>query len=81
MTATQLVRELGMTPLPVPTRITRTVARAVTALPGRPPALEPVAVAPHPDVLDATRAARAGLAPALHEPRRAARHAVIVRIG
>lgn len=58
VSGTELVRELGLTPLPVPGAVTRAFARAVTALPGRPPALEPVEVATHPVVLDASRARR-----------------------
>jgi nucleoside-diphosphate-sugar epimerase len=53
-----LVRELGLTPLPVPGALTRALARGVNALPVRPPALEAVEAATHPVVLDASRARR-----------------------
>jgi nucleoside-diphosphate-sugar epimerase len=58
VSGSDLVRELGLTPLPVPGALTRTLARGVTALPVRPPALEAVEVATHPVVLDASRARR-----------------------
>lgn len=54
----ELMRELGLAALPVPDRPVRWLARAVTALPGRPAALEAVQAFTHPMIVDASRAKR-----------------------
>jgi nucleoside-diphosphate-sugar epimerase len=54
----QVVRELGLAPLPVPPAVTRAAAEAVLRLPVRPPAAEWVEAATHPLVVDASRARR-----------------------
>jgi nucleoside-diphosphate-sugar epimerase len=58
VSGSELARELGLTPLPVPGVVTRALARGVNALPGRPPALEALELATHPVVTDASKARR-----------------------
>ena len=54
----ELMRELGLAPLPVPAGVTRAAAEAVMRVPGKPPALEWAEAALHPLVVDATKAKR-----------------------
>jgi nucleoside-diphosphate-sugar epimerase len=59
VTAQDVARELGLTPLPLPLSIAQTVARALAAIP-TPPFAQQVAgwveVASHPTIIDATKA-------------------------
>ena len=54
----ELMRELGLTPVPVPAGVTRAAAEAFMRVPGKPPALEWAEAALHPLVVDATKAKR-----------------------
>jgi len=54
----ELVRELGLVPLPVPPDLTRAAVGALLRLPVRPPALEWAEAALHPLVVDASLAKR-----------------------
>lgn len=59
LTAVDVARELGFLPVPVPARVARTAARAVSALPRvplLPPAVEWVEAASHPAIMDTTKA-------------------------
>jgi nucleoside-diphosphate-sugar epimerase len=56
VTARTLVRDLGMLPVPVPSRLAQAAARAVAALPFLPPVAEWVEAASHPAIMDTTRA-------------------------
>ena len=59
VTAAQVARELGLTPLPLPARPAQAAARAVAALPSLPflpPAVGWVEAASHPAIMDASRA-------------------------
>jgi nucleoside-diphosphate-sugar epimerase len=56
--AHDVARELGMLPLPLPTRPTRAAARALARAPGLPSVAEWVEAAGHPAVMDTTRARR-----------------------
>jgi nucleoside-diphosphate-sugar epimerase len=61
LSATDVVRELGLAPVPVPGRLVRTPARAVAALaslPFMPPATAWAEVLSHPAVMDTTKAKR-----------------------
>ena len=58
VTPRTVARELGMLPLPVPTRLVQAAARAVAALPFLPPVAQWVETASHPPVMDTTRAKR-----------------------
>jgi nucleoside-diphosphate-sugar epimerase len=61
LAATDVVRELGLAPVPVPGRLVRTPARAVAALaalPFMPPATAWAEVLSHPAVMDTTKAKR-----------------------
>ena len=51
-----LARELGMIPIPVPSRLVQTAAYAVAALPFLPPFAQWVEAASHPAIMDTTRA-------------------------
>jgi nucleoside-diphosphate-sugar epimerase len=53
-----VARELGMLPLPLPTRPTRVAARALARTPGLPAVAEWVEAASHPAVMDTSRARR-----------------------
>jgi nucleoside-diphosphate-sugar epimerase len=54
----QVMRELGLAPLPLPDAATRSIAGAVMRLPHRSAALEAAEVATQPILIDATRAKR-----------------------
>jgi nucleoside-diphosphate-sugar epimerase len=56
LTARDVARELGLVPLPVPTGVVATAARAVAALPFAPPAAEWAEAATHPAIMDAGKA-------------------------
>jgi nucleoside-diphosphate-sugar epimerase len=56
VTAGTVVRELGMRSFPVPSRLARGAARALTALPFLPPAAQWVEVACHPAIMDTGKA-------------------------
>lgn len=59
LTGADIVRELGLAPLPVPSRIVHGAARAAAALPRppfAPPAVDWVEAASHPAIMDTTRA-------------------------
>ena len=58
LTAVEVVRELGLRPVPIPGAIVQTAARAVAALPIIPPVLEWVEAATHPAVMDTSKAKR-----------------------
>jgi nucleoside-diphosphate-sugar epimerase len=58
LTAARVVRELGMIPVPVPTRLVQSTARTVAALPFLPPAAEWAEALSHPAIMDTTRARR-----------------------
>ena len=56
LTATDIARELGMLPLPLPAAPAHAAARALAALPFLPPAAQWVEAASHPAIMDTTRA-------------------------
>lgn len=59
LTGADVVRELGLAPLPIPSRIVQGAARAAAALPRppfTPPAAEWVEAASHPAIMDTTKA-------------------------
>jgi nucleoside-diphosphate-sugar epimerase len=56
VTATDIARELGMLPLPLPAGPAQVTARAIAALPFLPPVAEWVEAASHPAIMDTTRA-------------------------
>ncbi len=59
VTGADLVRELGLTPVPIPGVVARTVARGLTALPGSsllPPITDWVEAAAQPSIVDCTKA-------------------------
>jgi nucleoside-diphosphate-sugar epimerase len=56
VTAADIVRELGLLPVPVPAGPTQYAARAITALPFLPPVAQWVEAASHPAIMDTTRA-------------------------
>jgi nucleoside-diphosphate-sugar epimerase len=59
MTGADIVRELGLAPLPVPSRLVYGAARAAAALPRpgfAPPAADWVEAASHPAIMDTTKA-------------------------
>ena len=58
ITAADIVRELGMLPVPVPAGPTQYAARAIAALPFLPPVMQWVEAASHPAVMDTARAKR-----------------------
>ena len=58
VTASDVVRELGMFPLTVPAAAGHAVARAVAAVPFLPPVAQWVEAASHPAIMDTTRAKR-----------------------
>src|SRR5215210_5955546 len=64
LTAPEVARELGFTPLPVPAGAVQSLARSVAGLPFAPPAAEWAEAASHPAIMDASRAkARLGWKP------------------
>jgi len=56
LTADEVAKELGFTPLPVPGGAVQSLARSVAALPFAPPAAEWAEAASHPAIMDASRA-------------------------
>jgi nucleoside-diphosphate-sugar epimerase len=56
VTGADIVRELGMLPVPVPASPTQYMARAIAALPFLPPVMQWVEAASHPAIMDTTRA-------------------------
>ncbi len=56
VTATDIARELGLLPLPLPAGLTQAAARALAALPFLPPFAGWVEAASHPAIMDTTRA-------------------------
>ena len=56
LTATDVAREFGLLPLPLPAGPAQLAARAMAALPFLPPAATWVEAASHPSIVDATRA-------------------------
>jgi nucleoside-diphosphate-sugar epimerase len=56
ITAADIVRELGLLPLPLPAGIAQFAARAIAALPVLPPITQWVEAASHPAIMDTTRA-------------------------
>jgi nucleoside-diphosphate-sugar epimerase len=61
LSATEVVRELGLAPVPMPGRLLRAPARAVAALaavPFIPPAAAWAEVLSHPAIMDTTKAKR-----------------------
>jgi len=55
-TPTDLARELGLLPLPLPAATAHVAARALAALPFLPPLAQRVEAASHPAIMDTTRA-------------------------
>src|SRR5581483_6409686 len=61
LTVADVIRELGLTPVPVPAGLASGAARAAAAippLPFLPPATEWVEAATHPAIMDTTKARR-----------------------
>src|SRR4051795_3993700 len=58
LSGTEVARELGLAPLPVPGGLVQTAARALAALPFVPPAAGWVEAASHPAIMDASKAKR-----------------------
>jgi nucleoside-diphosphate-sugar epimerase len=61
VTGSDLARELGLTPLPIPERLVHGAARAAAAIPRAgflPPALDWFEAASHPSIMDTTKARR-----------------------
>ena len=56
LSGAQILRELGLTPIPAPTRILRTAARGCAALPFAPPFTEWAEAFTHPAIMDASKA-------------------------
>lgn len=56
ITAADVVREIGLLPLPIPAGIAQSAARAIAALPLLPPVTQWVEAASHPAIMDTTRA-------------------------
>jgi nucleoside-diphosphate-sugar epimerase len=59
LTATDVVRELGLSPIPIPARVVHGAARAAAALPKpplAPPATQWVEALSHPAIMDTTKA-------------------------
>jgi nucleoside-diphosphate-sugar epimerase len=56
LSGAQVLRELGLTPIPAPGRLLRTAARGVAALPFAPPLVEWAEVFTHPAIMDAGKA-------------------------
>jgi nucleoside-diphosphate-sugar epimerase len=56
ITASDIVRELGMLPLPLPVRFAQFAAASLTAVPFLPPMAQWVEAASHPAIMDTTRA-------------------------
>jgi nucleoside-diphosphate-sugar epimerase len=58
LTGTEVARELGLAPVPIPGRLVQGAARGLAALPFVPPAAEWVEAASHPAIMDASKAKR-----------------------
>jgi nucleoside-diphosphate-sugar epimerase len=58
LTGTEVARELGLAPVPVPGGLVQGAARGLAALPFVPPAAEWVEAASHPAIMDASKAKR-----------------------
>ena len=58
LTTTDVAREFGLIPLPLPSGPARLAARAIAALPFLPPAAQWVEAASHPAIMDTTKAKR-----------------------
>jgi nucleoside-diphosphate-sugar epimerase len=58
LTMKEVVREFGFVPVPMPKRPVQAAARAISALPFAPPALEWAEAASHPSIIDASKAKR-----------------------
>lgn len=56
--ADQVARELGLTPLPMPSALVQRAARAVSSAPFAPPLAEWAEAASHPAIMDASKAKR-----------------------
>jgi nucleoside-diphosphate-sugar epimerase len=56
LTGTQVARELGLTPVPVPASLVHAAARTVAALPLAPAVTEWAEAASHPPIMDASKA-------------------------
>jgi nucleoside-diphosphate-sugar epimerase len=59
LTATDVIRELGLSPIPIPARVVHRAARAAASLPRpplAPPATEWVEALSHPAIMDTTKA-------------------------
>jgi nucleoside-diphosphate-sugar epimerase len=58
LSAVEVLRELGLTPVPGPARLLRVAARSVAALPYAPPFVGWVESISHPAIMDASKARR-----------------------
>ena len=58
LTGTEVARELGLAPVPVPGGLVQGAARALAALPFAPPVAGWVEAASHPAIMDASKARR-----------------------
>jgi nucleoside-diphosphate-sugar epimerase len=56
LSGAQVLRELGLTPIPTPARLLRTTARGVAALPFAPPLAGWAEAITHPAIMDASKA-------------------------
>jgi nucleoside-diphosphate-sugar epimerase len=56
VTADEVARELGLAPLPVPSAVAQTAARAVARMPFAPAVAEWAEAASHPAIMDASKA-------------------------
>ncbi len=56
LSGAELVRELGLTPIPAPARLVRAAARGVAAVPFAPPFTEWAEAFTHPAIMDASKA-------------------------
>lgn len=54
----EVVRELGLTPLPIPSAVTKAAAGAVARVPLAPPSVQWAEAMTHPSIMDTTRAKR-----------------------
>ncbi|HXO10299.1 MAG TPA: NAD-dependent epimerase/dehydratase family protein [Solirubrobacteraceae bacterium] len=58
LSGAQLLRELGLTPIPVPAQLVRAAARGVAAVPYAPPFTEWAEAFTHPAIMDSSKARR-----------------------
>jgi nucleoside-diphosphate-sugar epimerase len=56
LSGAQLIRELGLTPIPAPARLVRAAARGVAAVPYAPPFTEWAEAFTHPAIMDSSKA-------------------------